>query len=77
MRCQEELIILRFEMQMCYLGYISMAEDWRERRRKMNDSRAHYFMAQEYISHWKDMAAHAKQRFNLCIENVIPDDLSK
>ena len=75
-RCSEEIVILHFEMQMCYLAYRSMASDRRSRRDKMTASRAHVFMAQEYVSHWEDMAAHAKQRFNLCIENTIPDNLT-
>ena len=75
-RCSEEIVIIHFEMQMCYLGYMSIAKDWKERRRTMKDSRAHVFMAQENVSHWQDLAAHAKERFNLCMPNTIPDGLS-
>lgn len=74
-RCSEELIILRFEMQMCYLGYTSRANAWGKRKAKMSSSRAHKFLAQEYASHWNDLAAYAKERFNLCYDDVIHRDL--
>ncbi|KZV59297.1 hypothetical protein PENSPDRAFT_566377, partial [Peniophora sp. CONT] len=62
-RCTEELIILRFEMQMCYLGYNSRARAWQRRKVKMKDSAGHTYMAQAYVKEWTDMAAHAKKKF--------------
>ena len=74
-RCAEELKILRFEMQMCYLGYVSRAKSWDQKRRIMRHSKGHKAVAEEYASNWRDMAALAKERFNLCIQNVIHDGL--
>lgn len=58
-------------MQMCYKSYIGMSTAWLRRKTSTKDSRAHRFMAQEVASHWSDLAAYAKKRFNLCYENVI------
>ena len=75
MRGQEELIILRFEMQMCFLGYRSRARSWAARRSTMEGHRAHEFLAMEYMGHWNDLAAYAAKRFNECIKDVITDKL--
>ena len=74
-QCREELIILRFEMQMCYLSYRSRAKEWMRRRTAMKGHRAHEFMAVEYAGSWSDMAAYAQQRFNHCIKDVIHKNL--
>ncbi|VDB96079.1 unnamed protein product [Peniophora sp. CBMAI 1063] len=74
-RCREELIILTFEMQMCYLGYRSLASGWMRKAKNMAGKRAHEAMAFENAGHWSDMAAYAKARFNECHENVIPPGL--
>lgn len=70
-RCTEELTILRFEMQMCYLGYQTRAKQWQRRLNRMRYSAAHRYLAQEYSSHWTDLSKYAKQRFNMCYKNVI------
>ncbi|VDC00896.1 unnamed protein product [Peniophora sp. CBMAI 1063] len=69
--CREELIILKFEMQMCYLSYKSLASAWMRRGTRMAGSRAHVAMAHEYAEHWLDMAKYAEGKFNTCHKNVI------
>ena len=74
-RCTEELIILRAEMQMCYLGYTSKARLWAGKRNAVAGSSPHTYMAEDYIHQWWDLAAYAKSRFNLCYSDVITDSL--
>ena len=74
-RCAEELAILRFEMQMCYLGYRSRGKGWEKKSREMADSPAHVSLAEEFRGSWTDMAAYAKQEFNICVRDVITDSL--
>ncbi|VDB99537.1 unnamed protein product [Peniophora sp. CBMAI 1063] len=75
-RCQEELIILHFEMQMCYLGYKSLADDWIQRKQVMSGQVAHEYMAAEMASNWTDMANYGRERFNMCHKDVITSSLS-
>ena len=75
MRCREEIIILRAEMQMCYLGYRSRARAWVKRGTRMAGHRAHEFMARENAGHWNDLAAYARKRFNQCFTDVIHQNL--
>lgn len=56
---------------MCYLGYRSRAVDWKARKKIVKGSRGHSALAQENASHWFDLAAYAKERFNLCLADVI------
>lgn len=62
-------------MQTTYLGYMARAEAWLALGRAMDHSRPHTYMAQEQASSWSDMAVYAKERFNMCIQNVIPHNL--
>ena len=74
-RCDEEIIILTWEMKLCYLGYRSRAMSWEEKGTDMRHSSAHVSIAEEFASSWRDMAAYAKQQFNLCFGGVISDSL--
>ena len=70
-RCSEEIVILHFEMQMCYLSYKVLASSWICRATKMSGSRAHVAMAHKYAEHWLDMAKYAQRKFNSCHKDII------
>lgn len=66
---------MQLEMQMCFLGFKSRAKAWTQRKERMKHRRAFAFAAEAHATHWRDLAAFAKERFNLCIQDVVSPGL--
>jgi hypothetical protein len=73
-RAKEELIILKAEMVMCYLGYQSNSREWNCRGQTMAHSPGHVAIAAQKAAMWDGFAKRAKTVFNEVVtgHSVIP-----